>query len=90
MLLVAPGFLILATGAALGVSHAVGGRGSNRSSYRTMALGIGLIPLGTTVWLTVVTTPPVWVKLISVMPLILVSAWFLRRAWRPPDGIDAR
>jgi hypothetical protein len=89
VLAVAPGFLLFAAGAVLGVSHAVKG-GSNRSSSRAMALGIGLIPLGAALWLVVATTQPAWVKLVSVVPLILVSAWFCGKALRPPESIDVR
>ena len=89
VLAVAPGFLLFGAGAVLGVWHAVGGR-SNRTSYRAMALGIGLIPLGAALWLVVATTQPVLVKIFSVLPLILVSAWFLGKARRPPESVDAR
>jgi len=89
LLAVAPGFLLMATGAALLVVRAVRG-GSSRSPYRAMALGIGLIPLGAAVWLVVATSQPVWVKLIGLPPLVFVSALFLKRARRPPESIEAR
>jgi uncharacterized protein (DUF983 family) len=86
-LAVVPGFVLMITGAVALTIQAARGR-SGRTSYRVMALGMGVIPLACGLWLLLAAEQPLWVKLVGAPPLILVSAVFLVRARRLTEAVD--
>jgi hypothetical protein len=84
ILAVAPGFALFVLSTALAIAQAFRGPSTVNPS-RLMALGAGLIQLGTGLWLLLAADQPWWVKVIGApVPLLLSIAFFNKARRLPP------